>query len=354
MVNIIKPYKKIDENNIIKNIILFHMGGNTFKTIITVRKNLKEYKEIKEKVTMLLKSKGIVIHFIPELSDKESFGDLDILYSPLETFVSVKEIIIELFTPHEIVSNGDILSFAFYCPKKQDFFQIDIIKCTNIPFAQFYFAYSDFGGIMGSITKRYGIIFGHDGLFIEYNNKRITLTENVSDCCNFFGIDMNIFNDIKTKKDLFDFIISFELYNKNIFNSGNHDHRKRIAKRPIYLEFLKYIGVDIIKSSEENDIEKISKEMKEKIYNHAIIYFDKQSKIDDIIKTEEKNNIIHKKFNGNMLKDKGYTGKELGHIIITFKNKYSNFDEFIYNSSQEDILKSLNHVISNLNFKSLF
>lgn len=329
------------------------MGGNAFKTIITVRKNPEQYKEIKREITMLLRSKGIIIHFIPELADKESFGDLDILYSPQETLDSVKEKIIKIFNPPEVVTNGDVFSFPFFC-KEQDFFQIDMIKCTNIPFAQFYFAYSDFGGLMGTITKRYGITFGHEGLFIEYNNKRITLTENVLDCSNFFGIDMNIFNDIKTKKDLFDFIISFELYNKNIFNSGNHEHRKRMVKRPIYLEFLKYIDVDIVKSSGENIIEKISNEMKEKIYNRAIIYFDKQSKIDEIIKEEEKNNIIHKKFNGNMLKDKGYTGKEIGYIMITFKSKYSNFDEFIYNSSQEDIFKSLNTTILNLNFKSLF
>jgi len=329
------------------------MGGNAFKTIITVRKNCEQYKEIKERLTMIFKNKGIIIHFIPELSDKESYGDLDILYSPLDSSFSIEEFIIELFNPHEVVSNGNVFSFPFFC-KEQDFFQIDMIKCINIPFAQFYFAYSDFGGLMGSITKRYGIIFGHEGLFIEYNNKKITLTENVLDCCNFFGIDINIFNNIKTKKDLFDFIISFELYNKNIFNSGNHEHRKRIIKRPIYLEFLKYIGVDIIKSSKENSIEEISKEMKEKIYNRAILYFDKQSKINDIIKEEEKNTFIHNKFNGNMLKDKGYTGKEIGYIMIAFKNQYSNFDEFIYNSSQEEIFKSLNNLISCLNFRTLF
>ena len=59
------------------------MGGHALKKVITVRKNKIEYDEIKYKVSTLLKSRGIIIDFIPELADKESFGDLDVLWSSL-------------------------------------------------------------------------------------------------------------------------------------------------------------------------------------------------------------------------------------------------------------------------------
>ena len=113
------------------------MGGHALKKVITVRKNKIEYNEIKDKVSNLLKSRGIIIDFIPELADKESFGDLDVLWSSSHNpNIIMKDDVIELFSPKEIVINGDVISFDL------DDFQIDMIKCKTIEFAKFYFSYT--------------------------------------------------------------------------------------------------------------------------------------------------------------------------------------------------------------------
>jgi hypothetical protein len=55
--------------------------------------------------------------------------------------------------------------------------------------------------------------------------------------------------------------------------------------------------------------------------------------------------VIHDKFNGNMLKEMGYNGTQIGTIIKKFKNEYPDFDEWIYSSTNEIIMDSLNKII---------
>jgi len=57
------------------------MGGNALKNIITIRKNKTEFYLLRDKIQKMFLEKGVIIDFIPELDDKDSFGDLDILYS---------------------------------------------------------------------------------------------------------------------------------------------------------------------------------------------------------------------------------------------------------------------------------
>jgi hypothetical protein len=311
------------------------MGGHALKTVITIRKNKSEYDEIKDKVSNLLKSQGIIIDFIPELSDKESFGDLDVLWSSLHNQnIIMRDIVIELFSPKEIVINGDVISFDF------ENFQIDIIMCKNIEFAKLYFSYGDFGGLMGKITKKYNMTFGHNGFFLENDNYSLLLTKEPNEFCKFVAIDFEKWLSIKTKEDLFELIKTSRLYKPEFFSSGNHQHRKRIKNRPLYIEFLKYIGVNGV---EENDDS--TDEVEDKVLQEALDYFHKHEELESINKAIEKAKVIHDKFNGNMLKEMGYNGIQIGIIIKKFKSEHPDFDEWIYSSTNETIMDSLNKII---------
>ena len=46
-----------------------------------------------------------------------------------------------------------------------------------------------------------------------------------------------------------------------------------------------------------------------------------------------------------MLKEMGYNGTEIGTIIKKFKSEHSDFDEWIYSSTNETIMDSLNKII---------
>ena len=101
------------------------MGGNALKTIKTVRKNKEEYTKIKEYILDTLKNENLVFDVPFEVPNKESFGDLDVLYQSNDK-INIKDIVIKLFKPDETVGNGDLLSFNYTD------FQIDMIKCKNI------------------------------------------------------------------------------------------------------------------------------------------------------------------------------------------------------------------------------
>lgn len=310
------------------------MGGNALKNIKTIRKNKTDYYLLRDKIQKIFLEKGIIIDFIPELDDKDSFGDLDILYSN----VDMLDIIKELFSPNEIVINGEVISFDY------DNFQIDMINCADIEFCKFYFSYGDFGNLIGKIVKKYEYTFGHHCFSLIFENTKIILTKDVNEFCNFINIDYEKWKSIKTKEDLFELVKSCRFFKKEIFNSGNHEHRRCLSNRPLYVEFIKLIG--IAEDSREETLQ-LSNEEKEGFLKDAIEFFNKKEEIENIKMKIERNKIINSKFNGNMLKERGFNGQQIGKIIKAMKEKHPDFDNWVYESSEEEIMKSLESCLHN-------
>jgi hypothetical protein len=309
------------------------MGGNALKKVITVRKNKIEYNETKIKVSNKLLSRGIIFDTIPELADKESFGDLDILVSFSHNSNIMRDIVIEIFNPTEVVSNGNVISFDF------DNFQIDIINCKTIEFAKFYFSYSDFGNILGRILTKYKMSLGHNYFFLKNEKYSLILTDDVNKFCEFIGFDFKQWERIQTKEDMFELIKTCKFYKPEIFNFGNYHSRKNIIKRPIHQDFLNYINIYEVKGIEyDKEVFNIDAE---KILNDALDYFNKHEEIENINKAIEKAKIIHNKFNGNMLIEMGYNSLQIGTIIRKLKNDHPNYDEWIYNTTIENIYKEI-------------
>ena len=339
------------------------MGGNALKNVITVRKNKNEYDNIK---TYILNesSKYIICENVIELPNKESFGDLDILYIN-NPEINIRELVIKLFNPNEIVINGDVMSFDY------DNFQIDFIKCKskeNLEMAKFYFSNGDMGSIIGRIINYYGLKFGNSGLWLNliedtFSNEnninatkifgRIDLTNKPMEICKFLNLDYNKwFNGFKDKKEIFDWIISCKYYKREIFFSLNYEHRQRMYIRPFYKEFLEYINVsvhDIIK------VNSFDSEIKINIQNEVIKYFAKEDELQKIIELNKLHEIRKNKFNGKILIDLGIKDKKIGKIISEFKifinNKYNkSFEEWIDDNNKEFIfheIKSFSHNLFN-------
>lgn len=148
------------------------MGGNALKTVKTSRIDQQSYFQLKLHIMEQLRKDGFVLTDIIEVPNKESYGDLDLLYfHPDNQDIKIK--VIELFSPQEIVSNGDVLSFDFKT-ETNEYFQIDLIKCNSINqinFARFYFSYGDLGSILGRFCNYHGVKIGHRGFWIDvYEN----------------------------------------------------------------------------------------------------------------------------------------------------------------------------------------
>jgi hypothetical protein len=337
------------------------MGGNALKKVITVRKNKNDYEIIKkyvlEKVTKHLKC-DIVL----ELPGKESFGDLDVLYIS-NPKINIKELVIDLFCPNEIVINGDVMSFDYQN------FQIDFIKCNSeedLNASQFYYSYSDIGAIIGRIVNYYGLKFGQEGIWVNLiantlnTNEdinmtkiigKINLTKNPQEICKYLGINFEKWNNgFLSKKEIFEWIIESKYYKKEIFYNLNYDHRRRLSLRPFYKEFLDYININI---NEVNISNNKYSEMKINLQKEAIIYFNKTEDVNRLIEHNKLLENRRNKFNGLMFVELGIIDKELGKIISTFKNfikdKFNkNFEDWLDENEKKDVEIELKLFLSNL------
>ncbi len=323
------------------------MGGNALKKVQVVRKNKIDYEKIKQEICDKINN-ILTYHTISEVPNKETFGDLDILYL-YNPKINIREIIIELFKPNEIVTNGDVISFDY------NNFQIDFIQCENLDMAKFYFSYGDLGSIIGRIANYYGIKFGHNGLWINllentYDSSitidnrniigKIILSNNPTIICDFFSYDYKKwetgFNSIN---EIFDWIVNSKYFKKDIFLILNSEHRSRLKLRPMYLKFINYLEINI------NNIEKAnlkSAEIKINLQDYSIDYFNKKLDVDTIIKNNKIKKERKEKFNGKTFIDIGIKPKFINIYMEKFKEYIENkflisFEDWIDSASKEDI-----------------
>ncbi len=333
------------------------MGGKAIKKVQISRINKNDYELIKKNIFDIL-SKDFQLEFIYDLPEKEDFGDLDILYQHKNN-KNIKDYIIQNFNPNEIVSNGNVISFDF---KLNDsiYFQIDLIKTSNLEIAKFYFSYGDVGGILGRLCNYYDLVFGFDGLWLnlnvntineylkkknldsikningDYNFGKIILTINPNEICEYIDLDYEKWKNGFTKNEnIIQWFIESKYFKKEIFCVLNRDHRERFEQRKFYKEFINYI-------IKEDEIGNSSKKIKINIQLHAIEYFKKDKELNNLIQNFYLNNERKDKFNGYIFKEFGIEDKKLGENIKNFKyfiqSKFNiSFDEWIDQNNKNDI-----------------
>lgn len=349
-----------------------NMGGHALKTVNTQRINNDDYQRIKKEIYDKFHSK-VSIYFLNEIPGKETHGDLDLLYVNPDHF-NIRELILQIMNPKEIVKNGPVLSFSYLLNEDENmYFQIDFIHVHDIDSALFYFSYSDFGQILGKILKYYGLTFGHNGLWIspfkntilsylqhhqeEYEKYNINehkigdiediiLTRRPEEICKFFGLSYDRWKEgFQTKIELFEYIKSSHYFSPEIFLYSNHPQRSRLKTRKMYEEFLIYLfGEDKVHELKES---KESTDTKENHQLKAILHFEKE----DELKTRINLYFLHcerkMKFNGNLILQLLHvTNKELGLIIPSFKKhineKYScDFEEYLDKSTKNQISEEI-------------
>jgi DNA polymerase/3'-5' exonuclease PolX len=95
-------------------------------------------------------------------NNKESFGDMDILYSTYDNKSINKNAFNFIFAPTEIVQNTNVISLDY----KQ--LQIDFIhiKEDEFDYALNYFGNNDLGNLIGKIARQFVLKHGHNGLIL--------------------------------------------------------------------------------------------------------------------------------------------------------------------------------------------
>lgn len=320
------------------------MGGNVLKKTKTERKNPVEYNRIKTVVLEIVKP-HIKCEVVTEAPEKESYGDLDIIYLSNKD-VDIKELLIELFNPPEIVSNGDVISFAF------EAFQIDMIKALSeeeYESKKFYFGYGDLGCILGKMANFYKLKFGSQGFYIHIEKsidgkplditkdigKDIILTTKPKEFCDFFGLDyLKRQTGFETENEMFDWVCSSKYFIKGIFQIENQEDRRRMETRNVYQNFMKYIWKDTIDTTKP-----------ERIYlqKYALDYFNKQTEFDFIVQEVKIFESRKAKYNGKIFIEHGISGKEIPNKMKDFETMIkttkdiSNFYDWLDSVNEESV-----------------
>lgn len=350
------------------------MGGHALKEVQTLRLEKSDYENVKYKIAELL-TPYLQIQFLYEVPDKKDFGDLDILYdiSKNQNNIVIYDLVKELFHPKEIVKNGTVLSFSYLINKEKDiYFQIDLIKSHNFHMDLFYYSYGDLGGILGRITKYYGLSYGNPGLWInieshlierylekniKYDKNKISksihdkimLSQNPVEICVYMGLDYEKWSTgFNNSEEIYDFVIKSHLFKSKLFevNSLNSEHMRRYNERPMYHEFIDYV-LSINKNKERI--------MSKDIDYEALIYFNKLNELEKLIEKNILQNERKEKFNGHIIQslikthfqkntNKVRENKELGLFITNFKNHilkngnlYNTFEDYIDKNDKEKI-----------------
>lgn len=319
------------------------MGGNALKHVKTERKNVKDYNRIKMYIIEEL-SKYIVCKSVIEAPEKDSFGDLDVLYIYDPKF-EINNLIKELFNPIEIVHNGPVTSFDY------DNFQIDLIESRSLEefnSKMFYFAYGDLGCLMGKMINFYKIKFGDRGLWIDVGNtidqkslgvksnigKEILLSIEPKEICDFLGLNYEFWKSgFETKIQIFEWLSSSKYFMKGIFNVENGADRNRMENRKMYVDFMKWLwGKDGTPTGPKPEVKYIQ--------TQTIKYFNKQDELDIIVNEIKIRETRKEKYNGKFFVDNGVKGNS---IVKTM----SEFEKNIETMYKIDFLKWLDSVTEN-------
>lgn len=302
------------------------MGGNLF----TVRRyEADEYRKLEAEVVVdkLTIQLGMSVASLMYYKNKESFGDMDILVESDNLPPNWKQLVIETFNlqPEQTHSNGNVFSIMYKN------FQIDLICMQHKYFnsAYYYYAYNDLGNLLGRITHKMGIKFGHKGLSLIIRPKdfkdhvigEVELSQNFEDALKIIGVSPEEydkgFDDIE---DIFKYVSSSPYFNSDIYLLDNRNavSRVRDKKRQTYNKFLEWCESQkdtLPRFDFGNVTEKGGYSLREPWYSDIVLkYFpEAEEKVNALIEEYELNQKLAEKLSGGIvMKVTGIEGKELG------------------------------------------
>ncbi|CAF0824866.1 unnamed protein product [Didymodactylos carnosus] len=338
------------------------MGGNALKNVQTRRYKRDEYFALKQKVLELLKPYGEKIGVPQEFPNKESFGDLDVLFvlqqqQEQQKFNEndMKIFLKDLFHSQEIILNGDVYSLDY------EQFQIDIICCKreNFDNCLVYLSYSDLGGLIGNIVNKIGLKYGQQGLWMNVHTKefdptttstQLILSINVEEIFSFLGYDYEIYKKgFENEEDYFSWIKSSKYFRRIYFNEDylNHANRSRVRKRPIYLKFLQYLE----DKNELDNRELISDDEKLLIRQHALKYFNKQHEYDLGIQQRQEKQLFREKYSGKYF-IQHVPKTSIQHHMNNFQQQFGNeqqFHQWVLENDQKTIENEIEKYLKSIN-----
>ena len=215
------------------------MGGKLFNM---KRMTKEQYNNVISELEYLFLELKFNPHFPVVLSDKETFGDIDIILN----YDSIDEVVDVLKNGNMEVKAVNGTSLHVYDAHLGLEFQMDCIHSTNEMslYKRWYYSYGDMNNLIGKMANFHGLKLKDDGLYYRYSpHNDIFITNSIKDICAIFDVrTLSKLENINTE-NLF-YLISRSKYFDYIafdFDNMNHRNRKRNQKRPMFLQFQEYL-----------------------------------------------------------------------------------------------------------------
>lgn len=330
------------------------MGGNALKQYNVIRLSAAEYHKLAVEVYNKLTSVFPEYRFdiIPAYENKDSFGDMDILFSHPNTtdfFLTI----IKTLNPIGYCKNGNVLSISY--PIDDKLFQIDLIKSLpkDHDFSLKYFSYNDLGNLMGRIYHKMGLKFGFTGLLYVIRDpentttviKEILITNDWDYVINLGKFSKYDSTQFKNLRDVFEYVITSPYFNSQIFllDNRNHISRVRDRKRSSYMSFLSWI------KNKPNlpSCDWSNSNIKEIVRNQLFTDFPEfHNEYVNLITAFKRNKELHKKYNGSLVMEWiGLEGRELGAFMQSVKDIIT--PEFIEDNDMDVISEKVKELYRN-------
>lgn len=273
------------------------------KSVPLVRKPRAEYETIAQRTVTALHPHVPSLANVPELPDKADFGDLDLVYRP-QVGQDIRALVTQLFRPREISVNGDVTSFD-----TAENFQVDLIRCSNIPFARFFLSYGDLGGMLGSLVHAHGLKLGQEGMWVRLGAaegfSKLMLTDDVQAACSFMGVDYNRWvAGITCTQDMYDMVTGCRFFRPDVLAT------KRADQRPVLKRYLQQVADMPVPS-----------EPAPSAVEEAIRHFKREEELEAIRAACRARAAFASKLNGHMVLALGVPPRHVGVVLGRFREE---------------------------------
>lgn len=329
------------------------MGGNALKNIQTKRLTKDIYLKYQNEIINLIEP-YVSYYYIPRyFPNKETFGDIDIVYIPRNNVDNFITIIKELFQSKDSFHNGNVISLEY----KE--FQVDFIHSNLLYYENHccFLDFNDFGGILGQMVSRYELKYGFEGFYYKVHRDHIRehfigeilLSSKPQVIFNYLGLDYNTFmRGFETPIEMFQFLSTCIYCSRKSYETENINtvHRKRLQHRPIYQQFIEYLSTTSTSIIPTLPIH----ESLNSLPTHKQFILDTfhcEDAYNKIIQVDEVARLVKLKFNGGLVKDlTGLEGKKLGKFIYFLKNyiydNNTNTNTIVEDDTTQDQIKGEN------------
>ena len=321
------------------------MGGNAIKTVKVSRLSKQLHSEITQRII------NTVPNSLPSINypDKTTFGDVDIYVKIDNTLNSkVRNDLLRSYIEsvggliESLVERKNIKSFAILY-EDGNYYQVDFNLTDDLEFAQFFYAYGYISQIIYKMLHSVNLSYTNKGLHLELNQrtvkfikdincpefkKELLISKNPPEICEKLGLSYSRFLEgFVTKEDIFDWLSTMKYY-------------RRIYQREFGKLTILIID-DLILYQEGKDIVK-KYGTSEECIKQLIDEYNLHSKLNEIINTVCRAELIRSKFSFQKFLDVGYTKSEIGNAMQSFKlSKGDQFDEYILIIDDEELIREI-------------